>query len=99
MPDLLIATKNAHKTTEIQAMLGSEWRVTDLNAHPEVESPEETGETFRENAEIKAVAASRTFPAWCSRTTPAWKSMRSPVRRACAPPATPGKTRPMRAIA
>lgn len=62
MPDLLIATKNAHKTMEIQAMLGSAWNVTDLNAHPEVISPEETGSTFRENAEIKAVAASLLFP-------------------------------------
>jgi XTP/dITP diphosphohydrolase len=62
MPDLLIATKNAHKTMEIQAMLGSAWNVTDLNAHPEVGSPEETGATFAENAEIKAVAASLVFP-------------------------------------
>lgn len=62
MPDLLIATKNAHKTEEIQAMLGSGWSVTDLNAHPEVIAPEETGETFDENAEIKAVAASLIFP-------------------------------------
>jgi len=61
MPNLLIATKNAHKTQEIQAMLGPEWNVTDLNAHPEVAAPEETGETFDENAEIKAVAASQVF--------------------------------------
>ncbi|MGV3533098.1 MAG: RdgB/HAM1 family non-canonical purine NTP pyrophosphatase [Chthoniobacteraceae bacterium] len=61
MPNLLIATKNAHKTQEIQAMLGSEWSVTDLNEHPEVAAPDETGETFEENAEIKAVAASQMF--------------------------------------
>jgi XTP/dITP diphosphohydrolase len=35
--------------------------VTDLNAHPEVPAPEETGATFAENAAIKAVAASRLF--------------------------------------
>jgi XTP/dITP diphosphohydrolase len=36
--------------------------VTDLNAHPEVASPEETGETFEANAIIKALAASERFP-------------------------------------
>ena len=61
MPRLLIATKNAHKTAEIRAMLGPDWEITDLNAHPEVPPPDETGETFAENAEIKAVAASKLF--------------------------------------
>ncbi len=62
MPRLLIATKNAHKTAEIRAMLGPEWEVTDLTAHPEIASPEETGETFAENATLKVVAASGRFP-------------------------------------
>jgi XTP/dITP diphosphohydrolase len=57
MPKLLIATKNAHKTAEIRALLGTAWEVTDLNACPELASPEETGATFAENAAIKAVAA------------------------------------------
>src|SRR5580693_4106362 len=61
MPRLLIATKNAHKTGEIRAILGDAWEVTDLNAHPEVPAPEETGTTFAENAAIKAVAASQLF--------------------------------------
>ena len=61
MPRLLIATKNAHKTAEIAAMLGPGWDVTDLNAYPEIPAPEETGETFAENAAIKALAASRLF--------------------------------------
>lgn len=64
MPRLLIATKNAHKAEEIRAILGAEWDVTDLNAHPEVPAPEETGDTFAENAAIKAVAASRLFPGY-----------------------------------
>lgn len=58
---LLVATKNAHKTGEIRAILGEAWQVTDLNAHPEILSPEETGETFQANAEIKAIAASQLF--------------------------------------
>ena len=61
MPRLLIATKNAHKTAEIRAILGDGWEITDLTAHPEVLSPDETGTTFEENARIKAEAASRVF--------------------------------------
>jgi len=61
MPALLIATKNSHKTAEIRQMLGAAWEVTDLNAHPEVVPPEETGDTFADNAAIKAVAASLIF--------------------------------------
>ena len=59
---LLIATKNAHKTGEIAAILGDDWQVEDLTRHPEIAAPEETGATFAENAAIKAVAASRLFP-------------------------------------
>lgn len=62
MPRLLIATKNAHKTAEIRAILGEAWDVSDLTAHPEVPAPEETGVTFEENARIKAEAASLVFP-------------------------------------
>lgn len=62
MLSLLIATKNAHKTAEIRAILGKDWRVTDLNDHRSAMSPEETGATFAENATIKAAAASHIFP-------------------------------------
>ena len=61
MPRLLVATKNAHKTGEIRAILGGEWEVSDLTAHPEIEAPDETGDTFEENAAIKALAASQRF--------------------------------------
>jgi XTP/dITP diphosphohydrolase len=62
MRRLLIATKNAHKTSEIRAILGAGWRVEDLTGHPEIPAPEETGATFAENASIKAIAASNIFP-------------------------------------
>ncbi len=62
MRRLLIATKNAHKTEEIRAMLGAAWEVVDLTAYPEIPAPEETGVTFAENARIKAEEASRIFP-------------------------------------
>ena len=61
MRRLLVATKNAHKTGEIAAILGEGWVVSDLTGFPEVPAPEETGETFAENAAIKAVAASLRF--------------------------------------
>jgi len=54
---VLLATGNAHKVAEIQRILGDAWRV-------EAQDPgvEETGDTFEENALIKAralAAASR----------------------------------------
>jgi XTP/dITP diphosphohydrolase len=61
MPRLLVATKNAHKTVEIAAILGQDWEVVDLTERPETPAPEETGETFAENAAIKAEAASHLF--------------------------------------
>lgn len=59
---ILVATGNRHKTEEISAMLGSGWLVEDLKHHPNLTSPEETGETFEDNAAIKALAASRELP-------------------------------------
>ncbi len=62
---LIVATRNAHKTGEIRAILGGNCDVEDLTAHPELPEPEETGATFAENAAIKAIAASAHFPgAW-----------------------------------
>jgi XTP/dITP diphosphohydrolase len=58
---LLVATKNAHKTAEIRAILGAGWIVEDLSGHPEIPAPDESGATFEENACIKAEAASRIF--------------------------------------
>ena len=59
---LLVATGNAHKTQEIQAMLGEGWKVEDLRSHPSLPSPDETGDTFEANARIKAEAASAVLP-------------------------------------
>ena len=62
MRRLLIATKNAHKTEEIRAILGPNWDVSDLTQHPEILAPEESGGTFEANARIKAEVASLLFP-------------------------------------
>ena len=64
MPNLLIATKNAHKTQEFRAVLGVHWSVSDLCAFPKIAAPDETGRTFSENAAIKALAASKSFEGW-----------------------------------
>jgi XTP/dITP diphosphohydrolase len=48
---LLLATGNAHKVDEIRAILGGGWRV-----EPRDPGVAETGETFEENALIKARA-------------------------------------------
>ena len=62
MSQLVFATSNAHKTEEVAAILGDEWQVEDLRAHPGVTLDEETGDTFEANAIIKAVSGSRGTP-------------------------------------
>jgi XTP/dITP diphosphohydrolase len=57
--DLLVATRNAHKTEEIRRILGLQFNVTDLAAHPEIPHIAESGTTFQENAILKAVAISK----------------------------------------
>ena len=63
MIELVVATRNRHKTCEIQQILGPEFRVRDLRAHPEVSEIHETGTSFEENAKLKALAASSKLPA------------------------------------
>jgi XTP/dITP diphosphohydrolase len=62
MQTLLIATRNGHKTREIGQMLGPGWTVNDLTNLPNVPEIEEIGETFEENATIKALTVARLFP-------------------------------------
>jgi XTP/dITP diphosphohydrolase len=57
--DLLLATRNAHKTREFRELLGNNFNVTDLSAFPLIAVPEETGRTLEENAILKAVAVSQ----------------------------------------
>ena len=62
MIELVVATRNRHKTREIQHILGPEFIVRDL-ADTEVPEIRETGTSFEENAKLKALAASRQLPA------------------------------------
>ena len=59
---LIVATRNAHKTREIQRILGPIFTVNDLSAHPEIPDTRETGKSYEENAILKAVGASGHFP-------------------------------------
>jgi XTP/dITP diphosphohydrolase len=61
--ELVVATRNRHKTREIQPILGAEFSVRDLGAHPEVSEIRESGSSFEENAKLKALAASKQLPA------------------------------------
>jgi XTP/dITP diphosphohydrolase len=61
--ELVVATRNRHKTREIQSILGPEFSVRDLGAHPEVSEIRESGTSFEDNAKLKALAASRQLPA------------------------------------
>mgnify|MGYP003321587730 FL=1 len=61
-PKLIIATSNPTKIAEIEAMLGP----LDLHVarQPDDLHVEETGQTYRENAELKAVAAAQRTQSW-----------------------------------
>ncbi|RMI37577.1 RdgB/HAM1 family non-canonical purine NTP pyrophosphatase [Streptomyces triticirhizae] len=62
MHRLVLATRNAHKVTELRAILGRAGISLDLlgaDAFPEVPDVKETGVTFAENALLKAHALAR----------------------------------------
>ena len=59
---LLIATTNPGKVAEFRQMLGDlQFEYSDLSQHPRVEPPEETGETFEANAQLKATYYAKKF--------------------------------------
>ncbi|WP_369207278.1 RdgB/HAM1 family non-canonical purine NTP pyrophosphatase [Streptomyces sp. PU-14G] len=56
---LILATRNAHKVTELQAILadaGLDLELVGADAYPEIPDVKETGVTFAENALLKAHA-------------------------------------------
>ena len=59
--DLILATRNAHKSRESQELLGGQFEIADLSSFPAFEVPEETGSTFEQNAILKAVSVSKTI--------------------------------------
>jgi len=61
MHQLLLATRNSHKTREFAEILGAGFAVRDLADSAELPLVKETGLTFEANAVLKAVEASRYF--------------------------------------
>lgn len=62
MQRLVLATRNAHKVTELRAILADTGLTVDLvgaDAYPEIPDVKETGVTFAENALLKAHALAR----------------------------------------
>ena len=59
---LIVATRNAHKTREIQRILGPAFTVSDLSAHPKIPDVRENGKSFEENAILKAIGTSGLLP-------------------------------------
>lgn len=54
-PSLLLGTRNAGKVREIETILGGvPWRIRSLDEFGDIEVPAETGDTYAENAIIKA---------------------------------------------
>lgn len=60
--ELSLATRNAHKTREMQEILGPKFAVRDLRACPQISDTDESGTSFEENATIKALAVSKNLP-------------------------------------
>lgn len=61
MRQLLLATRNPHKTREFVEILGEGFEVRDLSEARGFIPAEETGLTFEENAVLKAMDASKHF--------------------------------------
>src|ERR1700738_1770351 len=56
--ELLLATRNAHKTREFAQILGNDFQISDLSGS-NVPPVQETGDTFERNAVLKSVTVSR----------------------------------------
>jgi XTP/dITP diphosphohydrolase len=59
---LILATRNANKTREIKQILGPGLAVRDLTAYSDIPEITESGNSFEENAKLKAIAVSRNLP-------------------------------------
>jgi len=64
--ELVIASTNIHKIREFRTMLKpvSRFDLLSLCDFPQYVPPEETGQTFEENATLKAVHAAKTLQRW-----------------------------------
>src|SRR5436853_419211 len=60
--NLLLATRNQHKTREFTQLLGPTFTLRDLMRPRDLPEIRETGVAFEDNAVIKAIAISKVFP-------------------------------------
>lgn len=98
LPLLVVATRNAHKTGEIRAMLAGKWEVKDLSDYPQAPPVDETGVTFTENATLKALSASKCIPGVLWRMIPGWRWMCWTGAPESGPPPSAGRKGTMRGI-
>jgi hypothetical protein len=87
---LVIATHNPGKLVEMRELLGPHGVEAVSAGELGLGEPDETGDTFRANARLKAVAAAKAaqLP-----TIPAWWSTRSMARPGFSPRAGPAQPR------
>ena len=65
MPRLVIGSRNRKKLVELQDLLGDlPIELTDLSPWPDLPDAQETGQTFEENARLKATAYARAVGGW-----------------------------------
>src|SRR6476659_5247120 len=65
MPRLVIGSRNKKKLEELQDLLGDlSIDLVDLSAFPDVRDVEETGQTFEENARLKATKYAKAVGEW-----------------------------------
>ncbi|MGI8430892.1 MAG: RdgB/HAM1 family non-canonical purine NTP pyrophosphatase [Chthoniobacterales bacterium] len=62
MSPLILATRNLHKVREFREMLGPDFELADLSAHPQIGEVVEDGASFAANARLKSVTVSRQLP-------------------------------------
>jgi XTP/dITP diphosphohydrolase len=60
--ELVLATRNQHKTREFAQLLGKHFTLCDLATERDLPEILETGRTFEENAALKAIAISKILP-------------------------------------
>src|SRR5438067_13015399 len=60
--NLLLGTRNQHKTREFTQLLGPNFTLRDLTRTRDLHEIRETGRAFEDNPAIKAIAISTVFP-------------------------------------
>ena len=96
LPLLVVATRNAHKTGEIRAMLAGKWEVKDLSDYPQAPPVDETGVTF--TARSRRFPLPNASPASCWRMIPGWRWMCWTGAPESGPPPSAGRKGTMRGI-